>query len=178
MPTWSSLQSLIQLGVAINAAIYSVAALRAPLVARERQARDALDRRHDVMLADANAKSDSNWSPFHSSYLQARAAFVECETAIERWDRRIQWTAGVCAVASVVALVMSAYRADHILGLPGVALLLLLAVGPSVVAIVFNAYVVSRKLDGVRRLRNEAEGRAVDLANALAAGKTPSPPRR
>jgi len=70
MPTWTSLQSLIQLGVAINAAIFSVAALREPLLAREREATDTLTRRHDSMLADQAAKADAKWPEFHSHYLR------------------------------------------------------------------------------------------------------------
>jgi hypothetical protein len=176
MPTWSSLQSLIQLGVAINAAIFSIAALRGPLVARETEARNALDRRHDLMLADANAMKSPGWKPFHSSYLSARAAFVESEASIDRGDRRIQWVAGAAALACVVALVLSAYQAGDSLGPLGVAVLVVLAVGPSLLAIVFNGYVVSRKLDRVRQLRVTAEGHLLDLQSGLEADKTARSP--
>lgn len=163
MPTWASLQSLIQLGVAINAAIFSVAALREPLMARERAAMDALTRRHDAMLADPLAKGNPKWPRFHSHFLKVKVAFTEGETSIERCDRWIQRIAGAAALLSLLALVVSAYRPDQILGPGGVGILVGLAVLPSFVAIVFNAHFVSRKLDSVRQLRGEADSYIVDL---------------
>jgi len=163
MPTWANLQSLIQLGVAINAAIFSVKALREPLVAREREAMDALTRQHDSMRADPDVRGKAKWPEFHSHYLKVRAAFVECGASIERWDRWIQKIAGGAAVASIIALVVSAYRSDEDLGPGGVAVLVGMTVLPSLLAIVFNANFVSRKLDSVRRLRTEADSYLVDL---------------
>lgn len=163
MPIWGSLQSLIQLGVAINAAIFSVAALREPLVAREKEAMDALTRQHDLMLAHPTVKENPKWREFRSLYLEIRADFVECETWIERWDKWIQRIAAGAAALSLIALVYSAYQSDVILGHLGVTVLVVLTVLPAFVAIGFNAFLVGSKLDGIRLRRSQSEVHLHDL---------------
>jgi hypothetical protein len=167
MPTWSNLQSLIQLGVAINAAIFSVAALREPLVAREKEATDALTRQHDSMLAHPTVKQNPKWREFHSQWLRIRADFVECETLIEHWDKWIQWIAGVAAALSIIALVISAYRPSDTLEDCWVAVLAGLTVLPSLAAIGFNALFVRRKLDAIRQLRSQTDDHLADLYRDL-----------
>ena len=73
--TWTSLQSVIQLGVAINAAIFSVAALRGPLVARERDATDSLLRLHGRLLGNTTVTADPKWKSFHSLAIQHQRRF-------------------------------------------------------------------------------------------------------
>ena len=107
--TWISLQSVIQLGVAINAAIFSVAALHGPLVARERDATNTLLRLNGRLLGNTTVTADPGWKSFHSLAISIRGAFAESERSIEHWDKWIQGIAGVAAAASMVALVMSAY---------------------------------------------------------------------
>ena len=161
--TWISLQSVIQLGVAVNAAMFSVAALRGPLVARERNATDTLLRLHGRLLGNATVTADPQWKSFHSLAIRMRGAFAESERSIEHWDKWIQVIAGVAAAASMVALVMSAYFQETAVELFGVAVLVGLTVLPSLLAIIFNAYFVRRKLEAVKRLRTEADPYLVDL---------------
>ena len=161
--TWISLQSVIQLGVAINAAIFSVAALRGPLVARERDATDTLLRLHGRLLGNTTVTADPEWKSFHALAINIRAAFAESERSIEHWDKWIQVIAGVAAAASMVALVMSAYLQKTAIALLGVAVLVGLTVLPSLIAILFNAYFVRGKLKAVKALRAEADPHLVVL---------------
>lgn len=167
MPTWGNLQSLIQFGAAINAAIFTVAALREPLVAREKQAMELLRSQHDSMLANPKVKESAVWPAFHSNYLRARADFVECEASFKGWDTRIQGSAGIAAVLSIVALVFSGYEFEGNVGHFGVAVLTALAVLPSLAALGFNALIVARKLNGIRRLRSQTDAQLIELSKIL-----------
>jgi len=167
MPTWSSLQSLIQFGAGINAAIFSVTALREPLVRREKDAVDSLMKQHAAMLANPKVREHPSWRAFHSNCLKVRADFVDCDASFKGRDAGIQLSAGVAAVLSVIALVYSAYEPNGEVDHLGVAILSALALLPSVAALGFNVFVVARKLAGIRRLRGQTDSQLVELTKVF-----------
>ena len=167
MPTWAALQSLIQLGVAINAAIFSVASLREPLVAREREAMETLARRFDAFPNSSSARTLPEWAQFRTTYLETKASFATAMRSIARGDTTIQASAGVAAGLSFSALVWSAYCPDGAVGIVEVTILVLIAVGPSIGAILFNGVFVRLKLNAMKQHRDRADGQLVDLMGKI-----------
>ncbi len=167
MPTASDLQSLIQLGVAINGAIFAVSALRQPVVAREKAAIDALAEQYKLMQSVESVTDSRAWQPFKSSYLKLLANFNEHEAIIEKRDGQIQKAAFLAAIVSMAALVASAYFPTCEIGHVWVAALVVLTVGPSIGSVITNVSFVKNNLKENRVLREDMNGQLVTLRKLI-----------
>ena len=167
MPTASDLQSLIQLGVAINGAIFAVSALRQPVVAREKAAIDALTEQFKLMQPYKSVTDAPAWQPFKSNYLKLLANFNEHEAIIEQRDSQIQIAAFVAAIVCMAALVASAYFPTREIGHVWVVALGILTVGPSIWSVITNVSFVNNNLKDNRVLRENMNGQLVALRKLI-----------